>query len=192
MPSSGRAARIVRPIRPFRGKWPQIDPSVYVADTSTIIGDVEIGARSSIWFGAVLRGDVFHIRIGSETSIQDNTVIHVTHDRFATTVGNRVTVGHSVVLHGCTVGDLCIIGMGATVLDQVEVGERCIVGAGALLTPGTKVPPGHLVVGAPARVKRPLSDAELEWLAASAAHYVELGRIYCEEESLGPTEPPQP
>lgn len=172
---------MTRLIRGFRGKVPVIDPSVYVADNATIIGDVHIGARSSVWFGAVLRGDVYHIRVGSETSIQDNTVLHVTHDRFATILGDRVTVGHSVTLHGCTIGDLCIIGMGATVLDQVEVGERCIVGAGALLTPGTKVPPGHLVVGTPARIKRPLSEAELEWLAASAAHYVELGRIYASD-----------
>lgn len=170
-------------IRAFRGLHPQLDPSVYVAPNASVIGDVHIGPRSSVWFGAVIRGDVFHIRIGSETSIQDNTVVHVTHDRFATVVGNRVTVGHSVTLHGCTVGDLCIIGMGATILDQVEIGERCIVGAGALLTPGTKVPPGHLVVGAPARVKRPLSEAEIQWLAASAAHYVELGRIYAEEDA---------
>jgi carbonic anhydrase/acetyltransferase-like protein (isoleucine patch superfamily) len=170
-------------IRPFRGIRPQLDPSVYVAPNASIIGDVHIGPRSSVWFGAVIRGDVFHIRIGSETSIQDNTVVHVTHDRFATQVGSRVTVGHSVTLHGCTIGDLCIIGMGSTILDQVEVGERCIVGAGSLLTPGTKVPPGHLVVGAPARVKRPLSEAEIEWLAASATHYVELGRIYAQEDA---------
>lgn len=170
-------------IRPFRGVAPTIHDSVYVADNATLVGDVHVGARSSVWFGAVLRGDVFHIRIGEETSIQDNTVIHVTHDRFATTVGSRVTVGHSVTLHGCTIGDLCIVGMGATVLDQVEVGERSIVGAGALLTPGTKVPPGHLVVGAPARIKRPLTDAELEWLASSAAHYVELARIYRAEDA---------
>ncbi len=168
-------------IRGFRGRYPQIDPSVFVADNATLVGDVHVGARSSVWFGAVIRGDVFHIRIGSETSIQDNTVIHVTHDRFATVVGNQVTVGHSVTLHGCTIGDQCIIGMGSTILDQVEVGERCIVGAGALLTPGTKVPPGHLVVGAPARVKRPLTESELQWLAASAAHYVELGRVYAAE-----------
>lgn len=172
-------------IRAFRGLQPQLDPSVYVAPNASVIGDVHIGPRSSVWFGAVIRGDVFHIRIGSETSIQDNTVVHVTHDRFATVVGNRVTVGHSVTLHGCTVGDLCIIGMGATILDQVEIGERCIVGAGALLTPGTKVPPGHLVVGAPARIKRPLSEAEIQWLAASAAHYVELGRVYAEEDATG-------
>ena len=170
-------------IRSFRGRRPVIDPSVYVADNATLIGDVHIGARSSVWFGAVIRGDVFHIRIGSETSIQDNTVVHVTHDRFATVVGDRVTVGHSVTLHGCTIGDLCIIGMGATILDQVEVGERCIVGAGSLLTPGTKVPPGHLVMGTPARVKRPLTEAELQWLVNSAAHYVELARIYAVEDA---------
>lgn len=168
-------------IRSFRGRRPVIDPSVFVADNATLIGDVHIGARSSVWFGAVIRGDVFHIRIGSETSIQDNTVVHVTHDRFATQVGDRVTVGHSVTLHGCTIGDLCIIGMGATILDQVEIGERCIVGAGALLTPGTKVPPGHLVMGSPARVKRPLTEPELQWLVNSAAHYVELARIYAAE-----------
>src|SRR5205814_3778882 len=129
----------------------------FIAETATVIGDVAIGARSSVWFGAVIRGDVFHIRIGDETSIQDNTVIHVTHDRYPTQVGNRVTVGHGVILHGCTVRDLVIVGMGAVILDQAEVGERCIVGAGALITPGTRIPAGHLVVGAPARVKRPLT-----------------------------------
>ena len=170
-------------IRSFRGQKPQLDPSVYVAENASIIGDVHIGAGSSIWFGAVLRGDVHSIRIGNETSIQDNTVIHVTHERFATQVGDRVTVGHSVTLHGCTIGNLCIIGMGSTVLDQVEVGDQCIVGAGALLTPGTKVPKGHLVVGSPARVKRPLTETELLWLEASAAHYVELAKIYAAEDA---------
>jgi carbonic anhydrase/acetyltransferase-like protein (isoleucine patch superfamily) len=165
-------------IRPFRDKHPLIDETVFVADTATIIGDVEIGARSSIWFGAVLRGDVFHIRIGAETSVQDNAVIHVTHDRFPTLIGSRVTIGHAVTLHGCTIGDLCIIGMGSIVLDQAEIGERSILGAGALVTPGTRIPPGHLAVGAPARVKRALTEAELQWLESSAAHYVELGRVY--------------
>jgi carbonic anhydrase/acetyltransferase-like protein (isoleucine patch superfamily) len=168
-------------IRGVRGFQPQIDPSAFVADTATIIGDVGVGPRASIWFGAVLRGDVFHIRIGEETSIQDNTVIHVTHDQYATQVGARVTVGHSVVLHGCTVGDLCIIGMGAIILDQAVIGDRCIIGAGALVTPGTKIPPGHLAVGSPARPKRPLTEEELEWLANSALHYVELARVYAED-----------
>jgi carbonic anhydrase/acetyltransferase-like protein (isoleucine patch superfamily) len=165
-------------IRGFRGKSPQIDPTAFVADNATVIGDVTVGARSSIWFGAVLRGDVFHIRIGEDTSIQDNSVIHVTHDQYATQIGSKVTVGHSVTLHGCTVGDQCIIGMGAIVLDQAVVGDRCIIGAGALVTPGTKIPPGHLAVGSPARPKRPLTEEELFWLEASAVHYVELVRGY--------------
>jgi gamma-carbonic anhydrase len=165
-------------IRGFAGRRPAIDPSAFVAETATIIGDVTLGARSSIWFGAVARGDVFYIRIGDETSIQDNTVIHVTHDRYATSIGSRVTVGHGVILHGCTVRDRAIVGMGAVILDQAEVGERCIVGAGALITPGTKIPPGHLAVGAPARVKRPLTDDELLWIESSADHYVALTEQY--------------
>ena len=165
-------------IRGFGGRRPQVDPTALVVETAVVIGDVEIGARSSLWFGAVLRGDVFNIRVGEDTSIQDNSVIHVTHDRFATQVGSRVTVGHSVTLHGCTIGDQCIIGMGAVVLDQAVVGDRSIVGAGALVTPGTKIPPGYLAVGSPARPKRPLTDDELAWLDASALHYVELVRAY--------------
>src|SRR5262249_19061179 len=165
-------------IRAFRGNHPKIDPSAFVADNAVIIGDVQIGARSSIWFGAVLRGDVFHIRIGEDTSIQDNSVIHVTHSQHATQVGSKVTVGHSVTLHGCTVGDACIVGMGATILDQAVIGDKCIVGAGALVTPGTKIPAGHLAVGSPARPKRPLTDDELTWLEASALHYVHLAQEY--------------
>jgi carbonic anhydrase/acetyltransferase-like protein (isoleucine patch superfamily) len=168
-------------IRGVRGKAPQIDPTAFVADNATIIGDVTVGARASIWFGAVLRGDVFHIRIGDDTSIQDNAVIHVTHDQYATVVGSQVTVGHSVTLHGCTVGDRCIIGMGAIILDQAVIGDRCIVGAGSLVTSGTKIPPGHLAVGSPARPKRALTDEELAWLEASAAHYVELRNVYVED-----------
>jgi carbonic anhydrase/acetyltransferase-like protein (isoleucine patch superfamily) len=165
-------------IRGFDGKRPVVDASAFVADSACVIGEVAIGARSSVWFGAVLRGDVFHIRIGEETSIQDNSVIHVTHSQYGTVVGSRVTVGHSVTLHGCTVGDSCIIGMGAVVLDQAVIGDRCIIGAGALVTPGTKIPPGHLAVGSPARPKRALTDEELVWLDASAMHYVELAKKY--------------
>ena len=165
-------------IRGFGGKRPIIDPTAFVAETATIVGDVAVGPRSSIWFGTVVRGDVFHVHIGAETSIQDNTVIHVTQDRYATSVGDRVTVGHGVILHGCTVRDLVIVGMGAVILDQAEVGERCIIGAGALVTPATKIPPGHLAVGAPARVKRPLTEDELAWLESSAEHYVQLTEKY--------------
>ena len=165
-------------IRGFSGKRPAVDGSAFVADTAMVIGDVEIGARSTVWFGAVIRGDVYYIRIGEETSIQDNSVIHVTHGQYATVIGNRVTVGHSVTLHGCTVRDRCIVGMGSTVLDQADIGERCILGAGSLVTPGTKIPPGHLALGNPAKVKRPLTEKELAWIESSADHYVELAKTY--------------
>src|SRR5215831_14100352 len=127
-------------IKRYADKTPQVGAGTFVADNAVLVGDVIVGARSSIWFGAVLRGDVFHIRIGEETSIQDNSVIHVTHGKYATVVGSRVTVGHSVTLHGCTVKDRVIVGMGSTVLDQALIGERCIVGAGSLVAPGTVIP----------------------------------------------------
>ena len=165
-------------IRPYQGKTPRLGNDVFIAETAMVIGDVEIGARSTVWFGAVIRGDVYYIRIGEETSIQDNSVIHVTHGQYATVIGNRVTVGHSVTLHGCTVRDRCIVGMGSTVLDQADIGERCILGAGSLVTPGTKIPPGHLALGNPAKVKRPLTEKELAWIESSADHYVELAKTY--------------
>jgi carbonic anhydrase/acetyltransferase-like protein (isoleucine patch superfamily) len=165
-------------VRRYGDKEPQVGEGTFLADNAVLVGDVIVGARSSIWYGAVLRGDVFHIRVGDETSIQDNAVIHVTHGRNATLVGNRVTVGHSVNLHGCVINDRCIIGMGSIILDSAEIGERCIVGAGSLVTPGTRIPPGTLALGSPARPKRDLTDEEMTWLDVSAAHYVELARAY--------------
>lgn len=162
----------------FAGRRPAIDPSVYVADHASVIGAVTIGAGSSIWFGAVVRGDVMPIAIGAETSIQDNTVIHVTGGVRGTTVGDRVTVGHRVILHACDVEDDCIIGMGAILLDGARIGRGSLVGAGALVTPGTDIPPGSFVLGAPAKVKRSVDDRERAWIASSAAHYVELARAY--------------
>jgi gamma-carbonic anhydrase len=166
-------------ILPFAGVRPRIDARAFLAEQSTIVGDVVIGAESSVWFGAVIRGDVFPIRVGARTSIQDNSVLHVTAGQHATQVGDRVTVGHSVTLHGCTVEDLCIIGMGSIVLDRAVVESRCIIGAGAVLTPGTRVPSGHLALGSPARVIRPPTPAELHQLEESAAHYVALIEQYC-------------
>jgi carbonic anhydrase/acetyltransferase-like protein (isoleucine patch superfamily) len=167
-------------LRKFDGHTPRVHPTAFVAETAAIIGDVEIGARSSVWFGAVLRGDVFSIRIGEETSIQDNAVVHVTEHRHATNVGSRVSVGHNVTLHGCTIGDLCIVGMGAVILDRAEIGDHCIIGAGALVTPGTKIPAGWLAVGSPARATRQLREEELAWLADSAQHYVRLLERYAQ------------
>jgi carbonic anhydrase/acetyltransferase-like protein (isoleucine patch superfamily) len=154
------------------GITPTIDPSAYVQESARVIGDVHIGADSSIWFQTVLRGDVHSIRIGARTNIQDNSTVHVTSGRHGTTVGDDVTVGHGVVLHGCTVGNGSLIGIGAIVLDRCDIGEQCMVGAGALLAPGTVVPPHSLVLGQPGKVVRPLREEELASLAASAANYV--------------------
>jgi len=165
-------------LRSFVGKTPQVGEGVFLADNAVLVGDVIVGARTSIWFGAVLRGDVYYIRVGEETSIQDNSVLHVTHGRNPTLVGSRVTVGHSVTLHGCTIRDRCIIGMGATILDLAEIGERCIIGAGAVVTPSSKIPAGTLALGTPARPKRELNAEELAWIESSADHYVELSRKY--------------
>jgi carbonic anhydrase/acetyltransferase-like protein (isoleucine patch superfamily) len=143
-----------------------------------------IGAGSSIWFGAVVRGDQMPIRIGADTSIQDNSVLHVTSGVAGTNVGDRVTVGHNVILHACDVSDDCIIGMGSIILDRSRIGRFCVVGAGALVTPGTQIPDGMMVMGSPAKVKRPITDAEREWIASSAAHYVELGKRYLAEPQV--------
>ena len=169
-------------IRSFRGKHPVVASDAFVAETAVLIGDVRIGRRSSIWYGTVLRGDVHDIQVGDDTSIQDNAVVHVTSGRHPTAIGSRVTVGHSAVLHGCTIDDDCIVGMAAVVMDRARIGRFCIVGAGALVTPDTVVEEGHLVVGSPARVKRALSEEERRWIQSSAEHYVELARSYLDGE----------
>lgn len=161
-------------LRPFRGVTPRVDPSCFVEDSAQVVGDVELGEDSSVWFNAVLRGDVNPIRIGKRTNIQDITMVHVTTELHATHVGDDVTVGHRVILHGCVVGNRVLVGMGAILMDGVEVGDECIIGAGALLTPGTKVPPGSLVVGSPGKVKRPITEEERQFLLLSAQHYVQL------------------
>jgi len=166
------------PVRSYLGVSPTLGRGVFVAETAMVIGDTVIGDGSSIWYGAVVRGDQMPIRIGARTSIQDNSVIHVTSGVSGTTVGDRVTVGHNVILHACTVEDDCIIGMGSILLDRVRIGRGSIVGAGALVTPGTIVPPGSMVMGAPGRVKRPISDDERAWIASSADHYDELTQRY--------------
>jgi carbonic anhydrase/acetyltransferase-like protein (isoleucine patch superfamily) len=180
-------------VKSFEGVAPTIDATAFLADNATVIGDVVLGARSSIWFGTVVRGDVNYIRIGDETSVQDNSMIHVTRRTHPTLVGSRVTIGHCVTLHGCTISDRCLIGMSSTILDGAVVGERCIVGAGALVTPNTHLPSGTLSVGSPARVKRDLTEAELAWIETSADNYVELYRRYLRTDGGAPPGPaPQP
>lgn len=151
-------------------KNPTISSSAFVADNATVRGDVTLGERSSVFFGAVLRGDRAPITIGSGTNIQDNCVVHVDYD-YPVVVGQNVTVGHGAILHGCTVGDNTLIGMGAIVLNGAVIGENSIVGAGALVTKNTVVPPGSLILGSPAKVKRALTEEEIEHNRASAAEY---------------------
>lgn len=165
-------------ISKFEDKFPIVHPTAFVAENATVIGDVEIGEDSSIWFGSVVRGDVNYIRIGERTNIQDNSVIHVSGGTHPTVLGSEITVGHRVLLHGCTVDDRCLIGMGAILMDGVHVGEECLVGAGSLLTPGTIVPPRSLVIGSPARVKRELTSDEIAFLDRSWRNYTELKLRY--------------
>jgi len=149
----------------------------FVAPTAAVIGRVTLGAGANVWFGAVLRGDTNTITIGDRSNVQDTAVIHVDHDAPAV-VGNDVTIGHAATVHGCTVGDRSLIGIGATILSHAVIGEDCIVGAGALVTERKVFEPGSLIIGAPARCARPLTDKERAALLESAAHYVELGRRY--------------
>jgi len=160
------------------GVTPSLGQDVFVADTAVVIGDVEIGARSSVWFGCVVRGDVFSIRIGSDCNVQDNTVIHVTTNRHATTIADRVTIGHRALLHGCTIESDTLIGMGAIVMDGAVVESEAMVGAGSLVPPGMIIPSGKLALGAPARVVRSLRREEIDDMRQSAQHYVELATGY--------------
>lgn len=159
-------------LRPCRGKTPKIGKNVFLAENCVIIGDVEIGDESSIWYNVVLRGDVMPIRIGRQTNVQDGTVVHGTYGEYGTTLGDRVTIGHSVVLHGCEVKDAALVGMGAILMDACVVGEHSLIGAGALLTERSIIPPESLVVGRPAKVRRALTSEEVKSLEDSADHYL--------------------
>lgn len=165
-------------IIPYKGITPTIDPTVFIAEGVHIIGDVEIGKDSSVWFNTVIRGDVNFIRIGERTNIQDNTVIHVTNKRFPTHIGNNVTVGHSAVIHACTISDYSLIGMGAVVLDDAKIGRYSLIAAGAVVTMGMVVPEGMLAAGVPAKVIRPLTEEERKFLAQSAQNYIDYVATY--------------
>lgn len=165
-------------IRSFGGKRPQIGHRVFLAETCAVIGDVVIGDESSVWYGVVLRGDMYPIRVGARTNLQDGTIVHITGGQFATAIGDDCTVGHGAIVHGCTIEDHCLIGMGATILDGARIGRGSLVGAGALVTPGSDIPPSSLVLGAPARVVRPINPKEKEQIEYGAAHYVELALRY--------------
>lgn len=161
----------------FQGKKPQIDKEAFIAENATLIGEVKVMKNASIWYNVVLRGDIAPIIIGENTSVQDGSVIHCA-EGLPTIVGNKVTIGHQVVLHACKIGDYSLIGMGAVVLDEVEVGEAAVVGAGALVAPRTKIPPRTLVMGVPAQVVRNLREEEIVEIEKHVKGYVELMKKY--------------
>ncbi len=171
-------------IRSLQGKTPQIAPSAYVDESAQVVGDVVIGERSSLWLNVSVRGDVNSIYIGEETSIQDNSVLHVDHgDQFKLHIGHRVTVGHRVVLHGCRVEDDCLIGIGAIVLNGAHIGQGAIVAAGALVPEGMTVPPNSMVMGVPGKIRREVTAEERERFGTNVQNYVKNIQIYKEEQS---------
>jgi len=171
-------------IRPYKELMPQIAESAYIDEAATVIGDVHIGAECSVWPGAVIRGDVNRIRIGDRSNVQDGTVVHVTHpfseqpEGFDVHIGNDVTIGHNVTVHGCRIEDQCLIGIGSTILDGAIIQPQVLLGAGSLVAEGKVLESGCLYLGAPAKKIRMLTEAELKWFLYSADHYVKLSRDY--------------
>lgn len=168
----------------YKGILPSLGENVYIEESARVIGDVEIGRDSSIWFNAVVRGDVHYIRIGERTNVQDNSTLHVTKDIYPLIIGSDVTIGHNVILHGCTVKDRCLIGMGAIILDNAEVGEDCVIGAGTLVKEGTVIPPGSLVVGVPGRIARDVRPEEKARILRSAQNYIEYAKNYVDYKGV--------
>src|SRR5262245_20374641 len=163
-------------LRSYRGILPKIAPSAYVDASAQLIGDITIGERSSVWPGVAARGDVHWIRIGEESNVQDNSVLHCDAPDFPLVIGNRVTVGHHVVLHGCTIEEDCVIGIGAMVLNGARIGAGSVVAAGAVVTEGMQVPPGSMVMGVPGKVRREVTEEEKHRFRDNAQHYVEAGK----------------
>jgi carbonic anhydrase/acetyltransferase-like protein (isoleucine patch superfamily) len=162
----------------LKGVTPTLGREVFVADSASVIGDVHLGDEVGVWFGAVLRGDYYPIRIGARTNLQDNAVVHITAGKAATTIGDDVTVGHSAIVHGCTIGSRVLVGMGSIVLDGAVVGDDCFIAAGSLVTPGTVIAPGSFVMGRPAKVVRPMSETDLAWVREAGSLYVGYARDF--------------
>lgn len=167
---------------PFRGQRPQVEDETFLAPGARVVGQVRLGNRSSVWYNAVLRGDANTITVGDGTNIQDNAVLHADPGEFRLVIGRNVTVGHSCIVHGCTIGDNTLIGMGSTVLNGAVIGENSLVGAGSLITEGKVFPPGSVIMGRPAKVVREVGPKELEMIASAARHYQENARQH--QESL--------
>lgn len=161
----------------FSGSHPKIDKALYIAPNATIIGAVDLGHESTVWFNATIRADLASITIGAGSNIQDNAIIHVNSEK-PTSIKDRVTVGHGAIIHGCTINEGCLIGMGTIILDGADIGEYCLVAAGSLIPPRKHFPPRSLIMGSPARVIRPLTAEELTDMAENTLHYIQLGYKY--------------
>lgn len=161
----------------FLGRSPDVALAAFVAPNATVIGDVALGAQSSVWYGCVLRGDINSIAIGDGSNVQDGTIVHLADD-YGVRVGNYTTIGHAAIIHACDIGDECLIGMGATILDGAQIGNRCIVGANALITQRFVAPPGSMILGAPAKVVRSLTDAEQSGLRRWAEKYIAVAKAH--------------
>ncbi|MEO7298837.1 MAG: gamma carbonic anhydrase family protein [Verrucomicrobiota bacterium] len=179
--------KLIQQLETFLRQKPTLGKNVYIALGAVVVGDVTLGDNSSVWYNAVLRGDINRIVIGENSNIQDNAVLHLADD-FPCLIGNFVTVGHSAIVHACTVGDECLIGMGATVLDGAVIGAQSLIGANALVTQGTKIPPGSLVLGSPAKIIKSLSDEERAGLKLWATKYVE-NAGYCLQNKINVSAP---
>lgn len=168
-------------IRAYQGKIPVIPASCYVDPSAQVIGDVEMGEHSSLWMNAVVRGDVHSIRIGARTNVQDGTVLHGMRHLYPVVIGEMVTIGHNATVHGCTLEDAVLIGIGAVVLNDARIGEGSIIAAGAVIPEHTIIPPNSLVAGVPGRIRRTLGDADREMILTYARNYLDYTRIYLEE-----------
>lgn len=173
-------------IRTYKGMEPRIAATAFIEASAQVIGDVHVGEHSSIWFNCVIRGDVHHIRIGANSNIQDGTVIHVTGGLYPTLIGNFVTVGHGAMLHGCTIKDRSLVGIGAIVLDDAVIGEESFIAAGSLVTPGTVIPPRSMVMGSPARVRRQITEDELARIDQHWKNYIEYKNTYLADANRNP------
>jgi carbonic anhydrase/acetyltransferase-like protein (isoleucine patch superfamily) len=165
-------------LKAYQGVSPEVHPTAFIEESAQVVGDVKIGRDSSVWYNAVVRGDVHYIRIGERTNIQDGVVLHGTFNKYPVILEDAVSIGHNAVVHGCTIHSNCLIGMGAIILDNAEIGENCIIGAGTVVKEGMIVPPNSLVLGVPGRVKRGLTDEELQGLRERAARYVGYKNAY--------------
>ncbi|SMF21589.1 gamma carbonic anhydrase family protein [Pseudobacteriovorax antillogorgiicola] len=163
---------------PYKGKTPKLAEGVFAASGAQLIGDLEVGRDSSFWFNTVARGDCYYIRIGERSNVQDGTVIHVTNSKHASIIGDDVTIGHGAVIHGCEIGNGCLVGMGAIIMDGAKIGERCLIGAGTLVPPGKSYPPESLIKGTPGKAVRALTDDELKFLKTSVDYYLDYKSHY--------------